>query len=72
MPVNDVLTPMEASYIATNAYFTLKDWINATPVRGRESWANVHNRVLGPGTEGRLIRPRPTPRCRAPAWPRPT
>lgn len=52
MPVNDTLTPMEASYIATNAYFTLKDWINNKPVAGKESRANVHNRVLGAGTAG--------------------
>ena len=61
MPVNDVLTPMQASYIATNAYFTLKDWINATPTRGQESTANVHNRVLGPGTVGKPDPKNPNP-----------
>lgn len=50
MPVLDVLTPQEAAYIATNCYFTLKDWINAAPVAGVETRANVHNRVLGSGT----------------------
>ena len=52
MPVLDVLTPQEAAYIATNCYFTLKDWINAAPVAGVETRANVHNRVLGSGTAG--------------------
>jgi triacylglycerol lipase len=52
MPVLDVLTPQEAAYIATNCYFTLKDWIKAAPVAGVETRANVHNRVLGAGTAG--------------------
>lgn len=52
MPLNDCLTPTEASYIATNAYFTLKDWISGQPTAGVETRANVHNRVLGAGTAG--------------------
>ncbi|KAK6024041.1 triacylglycerol lipase, partial [Ostertagia ostertagi] len=52
MPQNDCLTPTEASYIATNAYFTLKDWISGQPTAGVETRANVHNRVLGAGTAG--------------------
>ena len=52
MPTNDTLTPMEAAYIATNSYFALKDWISGTPTAGLETRANVHNRVLGPGTAG--------------------
>jgi triacylglycerol lipase len=49
MPVNDVLTPLEASYIATNSYFALRDWMRNAPVAGVESRANVHNSVLGTG-----------------------
>ena len=49
MPVNDILTPLEASYIATNSYFALKDWIRNAPVAGVETRANVHNSVLGTG-----------------------
>lgn len=41
MPVNDILTPKEASYIATNAYFSLKDWIKGNPLPGIESRANL-------------------------------
>ncbi len=52
MPVNDALTPLEASYIATNAYFSLKDWIKGEPQAGMETRANVHNRVLGGGNAG--------------------
>jgi triacylglycerol lipase len=52
VPINDVLTPQEASYIAANAYFTLKDWINSKPVAAVEAHNVVHNRVLGAGTEG--------------------
>lgn len=50
MPVNDTLTPQEASYIATNAYFALKDWMTGSPVAGMESRSNVQNMVLGSGT----------------------
>ncbi|WLI87427.1 lipase family protein [Massilia sp. R2A-15] len=53
MPVMDVLTPQEASFIATNCYFTLKDWINNAPTAGTETMANIHNRVLGAGTAGK-------------------
>lgn len=49
MPVNDVLTPLEASYIATNSYFTLKDWMKGEPKAGMESHANVRKAVTGPG-----------------------
>lgn len=52
MPVIDVLTPQEASYIATNCYFTLQDWINNSPKAGTESLENIHNKVLGSGTAG--------------------
>ena len=52
MPANDILTPREASYIATNAYFTLKDWVNAKPVAAQESRSVVMNRVIGPGDIG--------------------
>jgi hypothetical protein len=31
MPIADTLTPKEAAHIATNSYFTLKDWINNEP-----------------------------------------
>ena len=57
MPVNDILTPHEASYIATNAYFCLKDWINRTPLPGVESRTNVLNRVLGSGNAGGSTQP---------------
>lgn len=52
MPVEDVLTPQEASRIAANAYFALKNWINSAPVPGTESLANITNRVLGTGNVG--------------------
>lgn len=61
MPINDTLTPTEASYIAANAYFTLKNWINGTPVAGVESRENVRNRVLGPGTVGKVDPSNPNP-----------
>jgi pimeloyl-ACP methyl ester carboxylesterase len=52
VPVNDTLVPTEAAHIATNAYFTLKNWINEKPVAGVEARANVKNRVLGSGNVG--------------------
>ena len=52
MPINDILTPQEASHIATNAYFTLENWINSKPVAGVEARGTVQNRVLGPGDKG--------------------
>lgn len=52
MPANDILTPLEASYIATNAYFTLEGWINNKPLAGVESRESVQNRVLGAGDKG--------------------
>jgi len=52
MPQNHTLTPAEASNIALNSYFALKDWINQKPVKGVESRENVLNRVLGPGDAG--------------------
>jgi triacylglycerol lipase len=52
VPVNDVLTPQEASHIAANAYFTLKNWINSDPTAGIEATATVQNRVLGAGNIG--------------------
>lgn len=54
MPVNDILTPQEAAYIATNSYFTLKDWISGAPKVGMESHANVKNRVLGAADAGNM------------------
>lgn len=53
----ELLTPTEAAYIATNAYFTLKDWINESPKAGVESRAVVQNRVLGPGNVGSIVKP---------------
>jgi triacylglycerol lipase len=52
VPTNDILTPQEASHIATNAYFALENWINKKPVAGVEARAAVHNRVLGAGDQG--------------------
>lgn len=52
MPVNDVLTPQEASHIATNAYFALENWINKQPVAGVEARSTIRNRVLGAGDVG--------------------
>ena len=49
MPINNTLTPLEASYIATNSYFALKDWIIGNPIIGVETRANVQNMVLGAG-----------------------
>jgi triacylglycerol lipase len=52
------LSPREAACIATNSYFTLKDWMECSGTNGRkpvaamESLANVQNRVLGPGDKG--------------------
>ena len=52
MPIADTLTPKEAAHIATNSYFTLKDWINNEPSAGVESRSNIQNRVIGSGTAG--------------------
>lgn len=52
MPSGDVLTPQEAAYIATNSYFTLKDWINNEPTAGVESRATIQDRVLGSAQTG--------------------
>ena len=52
MPTDDTLTPREAAHIATNCYFTLKDWINNEPTAGVESRSNIHNRVLGAANVG--------------------
>jgi hypothetical protein len=52
MPSADTLTPKEAAHIATNSYFTLKDWINNEPTAGVETRANIHNRVLGNASAG--------------------
>ena len=49
MPTNDVLTPLEASRIATNSYFSLKDWLKGTPTAGVESHAKVRDAVIGAG-----------------------
>jgi triacylglycerol lipase len=50
MPENDILTPREASHIANNSYFALKDWMRNAPVAGVETRANVQNCVLGTGS----------------------
>ena len=52
MPVGDTLTPKEAAYIATNCYFTLKDWIHEKPIAGMESRSNITNRVIGKANVG--------------------
>jgi pimeloyl-ACP methyl ester carboxylesterase len=52
VPANDILTPQEASHIATNAYFALENWINKKPVAGVETRATLQNRVLGSGNKG--------------------
>lgn len=49
MTDQDCLSPQEASYIAHNAYFTLKDWISGQPTIGMESRANVRKMVTGDG-----------------------
>jgi triacylglycerol lipase len=46
---NNILTPMEASHIASNSYFALKDWMRKAPVADVETYANVKNCVLGTG-----------------------
>lgn len=52
------LTPREAAHIATNVYFTLKDWINHEPTEGItpkaavESRSVILNRVVGAGDIG--------------------
>lgn len=61
MPNADTLTPREASHIATNAYFALKGWIDQEPVADVETYANVHNRVLGAGDAGRNRASGPNP-----------
>src|SRR5271167_609380 len=53
MPSNDELTPLEASRIAANSYFALKDWAYGNPVAGAETRAVVQNRVLGPANVGK-------------------
>lgn len=52
MPTGEVLTPSEAAKIATNAYFTLENWINKEPRAGVEARGNIENRVLGSATAG--------------------
>lgn len=49
MSDQDFLSPQEASYIAHNAYFTLKDWISGQPTIGMETLGNVHKMVIGDG-----------------------
>ncbi|MEP6503201.1 MAG: lipase family protein [Betaproteobacteria bacterium] len=49
MANHDILSPQEASYVAHNAYFTLKDWISGQPVIGMETRANVRRMVTGDG-----------------------
>ena len=51
---HEFLSPREASAIAHNAYFTLKDWITGTPVVGMETRANVKKMVLGDGSGAAL------------------
>lgn len=49
MPLEDTLTPTEASAIANNAYFTLKDWMTGEPTLGVETRAHVKSLMLGKG-----------------------
>ncbi len=43
-----ILSANEAAKIATNAYFSLNNWINHTPNKGRaENMSTLNNRVLG-------------------------
>ncbi|HEY9028099.1 MAG TPA: lipase family protein [Burkholderiaceae bacterium] len=49
MSNHDTLTPLEASYIAHNCYFTLKDWMSGQPQAGMETRANVRKMVTGDG-----------------------
>lgn len=49
MSNHDTLSPQEASCIAHNAYFTLKDWITGQPTIGMETRANVRKMVVGDG-----------------------
>src|SRR5262245_41821201 len=49
---SDTLSPDVAARIATNAYFTLKGWIDEKPVAGVERRSVVRNRVLGDGSTG--------------------
>jgi pimeloyl-ACP methyl ester carboxylesterase len=49
MSIHDALSPQEASCIAHNAYFTLKDWISGQPTIGMETRANVRRMVTGDG-----------------------
>src|SRR6218665_1141053 len=49
MSNHEFLSPQEASYIAHNAYFTLKDWISGQPSIGMETRANVKKMVTGDG-----------------------
>ena len=52
MPSTTTLTPTEAAHIATNSYFTLKDWLTGSPIAGVESLKNIQNRVLGSASVG--------------------
>ena len=52
MTDQDTLSPLEASKIANNAYFSLKAWIFGLPQAATENFSNVHNRVLGAGNAG--------------------
>lgn len=45
----DCLSPQEASYIAHNAYFTLKDWMSGQPTIGMAARTNVRKMVTGDG-----------------------
>jgi triacylglycerol lipase len=49
MASHEFLSPQEASFIAHNAYFTLKDWISGQPTIGIEKHAVVRNMVTGDG-----------------------
>jgi len=53
MPKNDVLTPQEASRVAINSYFTLKDWVKKEPTAGVESSNIISNQVLGDASAGK-------------------
>lgn len=53
MPTGDVLTPTEAAHIATNSYFTLKDWVLKEPSAGVEERRVIQDRVLGDASIGK-------------------
>ena len=49
------LSPLEASYIAHNSYFTLKDWATGHPSIGTEQTPTVQRMVLGNGATEKTL-----------------